>query len=116
MNRREALEAVERSFLRGSCSPCPWASDPDASIARQQQALRDQVMYPAPVRVAREVFEHGAAQSLSSEPVWAIARSGDHWLLCAPRSEVFALAFGCDPVQLHLLGFASGDALAEWLG
>jgi len=47
----------------------------------------------------------------------ALARSGEKWLLYDPRTSNFSVAIGSELKQpLGLLGFASGDALAEWLG
>jgi hypothetical protein len=48
----------------------------------------------------------------------ALARSEDKWLLYDHEKDEFSLAYGevLPGSALSLLGFASDDALAEWLG
>ena len=79
-------------------------------------ALLRHVIAPVPATVVGENFAYGVKESLRNQIVFAIARSEYNWLLYVPALGVFSLAFGEDPEKLTILGFATNDALAEWLG
>ena len=48
--------------------------------------------------------------------MYAIAGTGEHWLLYDSETRLFSLAQGRPDDRLVLVGFASEDALAEWKG
>ena len=116
MNKAEALAAIQASFNRGSNTPCSWAADQDAYIAQKQSELLELVIEPVVANITEEIYSYGVKQELSCVPVFAIARRADNWLLYAPATDVFSLAYGNSPVAITILGFSSSDALAEWLG
>lgn len=116
MNKAEALAAIQASFKRGSNTPCSWAPDRDAYIAQQQSELLELVIEPVAANITDETYSYGVKQELSSAPVFAIARRADAWLLYAPTTDVFSLAYGDGPADVSILGFSSSDALSEWLG
>ena len=62
--------------------------------------------------VAQQQFGYDAV----ARPYFAIARSGETWLLYSPDTGEFAKAYGKTQDSLGLLGPASSDALAEWVG
>ncbi|WP_293387760.1 hypothetical protein [Nevskia sp.] len=85
-------------------------------MTEQSQKLIDAVVEPVRVSIVEETFSYGVAEKLKRMEVFAVARSENSWLLYAPEAGVFSLAFGLAPDSLRILGFASDDALAEWLG
>lgn len=116
MNRELAMFAIESSLKRGSSTPCTWAPDRDAYISEKSAELLDAVIEPIAVSVTGEAFHYGVKESFENKRVYAIAKSGENWLLYVPELDVFSLAFGETQTQLSILGFATDDALTEWLG
>lgn len=116
MNRESAMRAVRASISRGSCTPCTWRADRDAYISEKSSELLGFVIDPVPVRIASEIYNYGAKEQLAKSALFAIANSSQKWLLYAPDTDQFSLAFGSSPEALEILGFSSNDALAEWLG
>ena len=116
MNRELAVSVIETSLKRGSSTPCTWAPDRDAYISEKSAELLEAVIEPIAVSVTGETFHYGVKERFQNRRVYAIAKSGTNWLLYVPELEVFSLAFGETPTQLSILGFATDDALAEWLG
>jgi len=118
MDPSSVLAALEASLARPSSTPCTWREDRDAYIDEQKQSLRASLIEPAIVTaIASDRAQENAAQGSEEQTYIAVARSEDTWLLYSPHSGEFAKAFGPSGKQtLSLLGFASNDALAEWLG
>jgi hypothetical protein len=119
MNRIEALAAVEASFAMPSATPCTWREDRDAYIAEEKAKLLACLIEPVEVQaVATDWAQQYCGQTNETKSMIAVARRENSWLLFEPNKGVFALAFGTSTQlePLSLLGFASTDALAEWLG
>ena len=118
MNSSSVFAALEASLARQSATPCTWREDRDVYIDEQKQALRASLIEPVAVTAtASDWAQKHAACDNEERSYVAVARSGDTWLLYAPHSGEFAKAFGPGgKAPLSLLGFASTDALAEWLG
>lgn len=116
MNRALAVSVIEASLKRGSSTPCTWAADRDTYISERSTELLGAVINPISVAVTGEAFHYGVKERFENRRVYAIAQAETKWLLYVPELEVFSLAFGETPTQLSILGFATDDALAEWLG
>lgn len=116
MNKSEASDAIHASLERGSSTPATWTADRDEYIKEKSLELEACVIDPVRVRITGETFRYGAHTRLNDVEVFAIARRGEDWLLFAPVLRTFSLAFGSNEQDLSILGFASTDALAEWLG
>jgi hypothetical protein len=119
MSTHPALLALEASLAAGSSTPCTWRADRDTYIQEQSQALRQAIIEPHPVRAIASAWaqQHCGATAQVVELV-AVARAGENWLLFNQQTGEFSLACatGSNTQPLSLLGFASKDALAEWLG
>ena len=118
MDPSSVLTALESSLARPSSTPCTWSDNRDAYIEEQKQSLRASLIKPISVAAIASEWAQKYAQSDAQERQYiAVARSEDTWLLYEPNSGEFAKAFGSGGKEpLSLLGFASDDALAEWLG
>ena len=117
MDRSSATEKLSTAFSQPTSTPCTWRDDRNTYIAEMQEQLYACQIDPIRVVAAADIvaqqnFGHdGVARSY-----FAIARSGETWLLYSQDTGEFAKAFGKTPDALGLLGPASPDALAEWLG
>jgi hypothetical protein len=116
MNREEARLAIERSLAKESATPTLGPDDRATYIRIKADELRDALIEPRPACIVSESFEYGAKEDFEQTKLFAIAHQGENWLVYSPERDVFSLAFGIDPMALSMLGFASDDALAEWLG
>lgn len=116
MNRADARIAIERSLAKESATPTPGTDNRDAYIREKARELRVALIEPVSVRIVGESFEYGAKRDLEQTALFAVAHQGRNWLVYSPERDLFSLAFGTDPMELSILGFASDDALAEWLG
>ena len=117
MDRSSVVQKLNESFARPTATPCTWRDDRDTYIAEIQAQLRASQIDPVPVSAAADIvaqqhFGHDAVV----RPYFAIAHSGETWLLYSQDTGEFAKAFGKSPDNLALLGPSSPDALAEWLG
>ena len=117
MDRLSATEKLKEAFTQPTSTPCTWREDRDAYLAEMQEDLLASQIDPIAVVAAADIvaqqhFGHTAA----ARPYFAIARSGETWLLYSQDTGEFAKAFGKSPDALGLFGPASQDALAEWLG
>jgi len=119
MTTHPALLALETSLSAGSSTPCTWRADRDVYIQEQSQALREAMVEPHSVRAVASAWaqQHCGATAQIIEFI-AVAHLGENWLLFNERTGEFSLAYATGPTTepLSLLGFASKDALAEWLG
>ena len=119
MSTHPALLALEASLAAGSSTPCTWRDDRDVYIQEQSQALRKATVEPHLVRAVASAWaqQHCGATAQVVELV-AVAHSDENWLLFNELTGEFSLAYTTGPAMqpLSLLGFASKDALAEWLG
>ena len=117
MNRSSATQKLNEAFARPTVTPCTWRDDRDCYIAEMQEQLRVSQIDPVPVSAAADIVaqKHFGHDGIA-RPYLAIARSGETWLLYSQDTGEFAKAFGQSPDSLALLGPASPDALAEWLG
>lgn len=117
MDRLLATARLNEAFARTTATPCTWRRDRDAYISEMQEHLLASQIDPLPVVAIGDIV---AQQNFGSDGVarsyFAIARDGETWLLYSPSTGHFAKAFGACRESLALLGFASHDALAEWLG
>jgi hypothetical protein len=111
----EALAAVRASLARGSSTPA-LRQPRETYIAEEARRLESALIPPVQATVVAETFHYGLLQQLSAESLFAIARRDQYWLLYRPNKQAFSLAFGPSADNLTVLGFSSGDALAEWLG
>ncbi|MFC3531760.1 hypothetical protein ACFOLG_06130 [Vogesella facilis] len=116
MNKDQAFIVLNTSFSRGSATWCAPGCDRTAYLAEKSQQLLACVIDPREVTIQGEMFHYGIQQQLNQTPLYAIAQYGENWLLYSPGQHVFSLAFGVSTAKLTVLGFASDDALAEWLG
>jgi hypothetical protein len=116
MNKALAIEALNASIARGCNTPCSWAPDRDTYISEKFSELLGFVIDPVEVQDLQENYNYGIKDQLSGGPVFAIASSNGNWLLYSPTLDLFAVAQGDKSNNLTLLGFASNDALTEWLG
>jgi hypothetical protein len=120
MTAHPALLALEKSLQGETSTPCTWRADREVYIREEAEALRQRVI-DAPYEVqavASDWAQQFCGQSGTVKTMFAVANSADQWLLYDPASDAFAKAFGKQGQSepLSLLGFASADALAEWLG
>ncbi len=98
-------------------SPVPKGVDEDIYIANAIEELCSILIDPVQVKIKDALFEKDSNyDEFKSKTIWAIARRENNWLLLSEEKEGFALAFGDDHKSLTMHGFASSDALAEWLG
>ena len=116
MERQTALKAIEDSLARGSGTPCTWRDDRDVYIEEQSDRLKSSIIDPVLVKVSDSEFVSQSTSELQGRDLFAIANSDNDWLIFAPESSEFALAFGASSSNLVFCGFYSSDALAEWLG
>ena len=116
MNKQEAREVIEDSLSRGSGTPVTWTKDRDAYIAKASSGLLSSLIDPVPVRIVDETYKYDVKMQMEASEIFAIARRDDDWLLYSPARRIFSRAFGPNEDRLSILGFASPDALAEWLG
>ena len=120
MNNHPALLALEKALTAESSTPCTWREDRENYIREQTQELREySIESPYAVQaVASEWAQQYCEASGDTTELIAVTRRDETWLLFNPATEEFAKAFGKENQSepLSLLGFASGDALAEWLG
>ena len=117
MDRSLATQKLNEAFARPTATPCTWRDDRDSYISEMQEQLRASQIDPIPVSaaadtVAQQHFGHDGVV----RPYYAIAHSGETWLLYSQDTGEFAKAFGKSPESLALLGPTSPDALVEWLG
>jgi hypothetical protein len=122
MNAYSAIQALEDSLTGNSGTPTLGGPDRATYLAERRAELRACVIQPTPVLA----FAGEWAQKycgLSSEPysMLAVAYSPNkvgQCLLYNPETQLFSLAYGHidDPKGLDLIGYASNDALAMWLG
>ena len=117
MDRLSATEMLSRALSQPTSTPCGWRDDRDTYIAEMKKQLYACQIDPVQVVAAADIvaqqnFGHDAV----TRPYFAIARSGETWLLYSQDTGEFAKAYGKAPDSLGLLGPASSDALAEWLG
>jgi hypothetical protein len=120
MTDHPATHALEESLAGETSTPCTWRPDRENYLAEQSSRLREAVLN-APITVtavASDWAQQYCGQSNEVRHFVAVARTDDTWLLFDPKTAEFAKAFGASdqPEPLSLLGFASRDALAEWLG
>lgn len=116
MNRADASIAIERSLNKESSTPTLGTDDRDAYIREKASELRKALIEPVSVGIVGESYEYGAKKDLEQTALFGVARQGSNWLVYSPELDLFSLAFGTDAMELSILGFASDDALAEWLG
>ena len=117
MDRLSATEKLNDAFAQPTSTPCTWRDDRDTYISEMREQLLSSQIDPIAVIatadiIAQQHFGHDAV----ARSYFAIARSGETWLLYSQDTGEFAKAFGRSPNALGLLGPASQDALAEWLG
>ena len=112
----QARQAIEASLARGSGTPSAGRSDRDAYLAERSQELLAALIDPVKASVERRSYDYEHKGIAEYEEAFAIAQSGESWLLYLPAGAQFALAFGKQASSLSALGFSSTDALAEWLG
>jgi len=116
MDREIARKAIEQSLARGSFTPCTWREDRDVYIDEKSTFLRESLIDPITVTPKKSNFPSERTSELNKFELYAVARSGNSWLVFEPTKSVFALAFGKSSHQLTFHGFFSTDVLAEWLG
>ncbi|WP_157725058.1 hypothetical protein [Vogesella sp. LIG4] len=116
MNKDQAFAVLNASFACGSDTWVAPEHDRATYIANKSQQLLGCVIDPVKVTIQGEMFHYGVHEKLSQSQLRAIAHQDGRWLIYSPDQDVFALGFGESATRLTVLGFASGDALAEWLG
>jgi hypothetical protein len=119
MDRARANALLRQSFAGPCATPSGWREDREAYLAEQRAALEASQIEPVLVRAVAcdwaQRFVEGSDSAVRS--FYGIARVEDTWLLYSEETGLFAKAWGPEPSEpLSLLGFASADALAEWLG
>ncbi|MCV2219153.1 hypothetical protein [Thauera sp. Sel9] len=122
MSSNVAIQALEASLAGDSATPNMGASDRETYLQEQRTHLRKYIIEPVPV----VAYANSWAQQycgLGSGPysMIAVAYCNDkvgQCLLYNPETGLFSLAYGHidDPNGVGLVGYASNDALAEWLG
>ena len=117
MDRSSATQMLNEAFSLPTTTPCTWRNDRDSYIAEKQEELRASQIDPVAVSAAADIIaQQHFGHDGKARPYVAIARSGETWLLYSQETREFAKAFGKTADGLALLGPASPDALAEWLG
>ncbi|WP_198411332.1 hypothetical protein [Marinimicrobium alkaliphilum] len=116
MNREQAKQKVEASLALGCHTAAPWVEDREAYIAEKAADLIACIIQPVSATVVAASYPEYSFAEYHESKVWAIAKSGDNWLLTLDGKPDFALGFGSDPASIEMLGFSSADALGEWLG
>ena len=119
MSNVSAIQALKDSLALPSGTPCTWREDRDVYIAEQTAALLERVIEPVAVQAVASAWaqKYVSDTDVAARSFIAVARHEDKWLLFDTESGMFSLAHGTEEsMPLGLLGFASPDALAEWLG
>ncbi|MEQ6289594.1 hypothetical protein ACFPAG_03090 [Vogesella sp. GCM10023246] len=116
MNKVQAFAVLNASLASGSDTWVAPEHDRATYIANKSQQLLGCVIDPVEAAIQGEMFHYGVHEKLSKSMLYAIAHQDGRWLIYSPDQNVFALGFGASATKLTVLGFASGDALAEWLG
>jgi hypothetical protein len=122
MGGSDAIPALEASLAKDSATPSMGAQDREVYLQEQRADLRTCIMEPVLV-VARASAWAQQYCGLNAEPysMFAVAYykgQVGQCLLYNPENGLFSLAYGHidDPAGVELVGYASKDALAEWLG
>ncbi len=117
MNRIQAIEAIKASVAKGSSTPILGDLDRNTYLTDELSKLLASCIEPLPVTVVGETYKYGVYEEISKYHIFAVAQRDNYWwLLFIPEIDKFSLAFGASIDLLTILGFASDDALAEWLG
>lgn len=115
MNRDEAIKRLEHSLATEEARVItPSGKTYEEHIETLAKSLRTSVIEPVRVQVTSTCAAGGDFDTYRSAVVWAIARSGNNWLLTLETQAEFALGFGDDPLSIKMHGFSSSDALGEW--
>ena len=120
MRLATARRLLEESLSKDSCTPNTSQKERSAFLAEERERLRSFAIDPVEVTATpgSMALEHSYLENRVYSLV-AVARHKDRWLLCDPNRGDFLLAWSSgagNAFKLHLLGFRSDDALAEWLG
>lgn len=117
MNQIQAIEAIKVSVAKGSNTPILGNLGKNTYLADELSKLLVCCIDPVPVTVVGETYKYGVYEEISKYHIFAVAQRDNYWwLLFIPEIDKFSLAFGASIDSLTILGFASDDALAEWLG
>ncbi|MCP1604742.1 hypothetical protein [Pseudomonas citronellolis] len=117
MDRSDVIELLKESFAHPTSTPNIGEGGRDEYISKNQEYLIEHAIEPVAVEVyttewTREFTEFTA----DSYEMLCIAKSENDELLYDEKNKTFSLAIRNDKGTLYLVGYASSDALAEWLG
>lgn len=117
MNKSDAITILKESFSHPTSTPHVGAADRDIYIEKSKYFLIEHVVDPLKVEAhtsqwVREFTDFTA----DSYFMTAIAKNENRELLYDENSKTFSLAIRNEQGKLYLVGYASTDALAEWLG
>lgn len=117
MNKELVISILRASFARPQSTPDCGAEDRDAFLKKEQRNLLELVIEPKKITATTSEWarQYGVLRAVDYE-MYAIAGTGEHWLLYDPETRLFSLAEGRLDDRLVLVGWASDDALAEWKG
>jgi hypothetical protein len=117
MNKADAIRILEESFLRPTSTPNIGTENREQYIKENQKYLIEHSIEPVMV----EAFTSQWAKDFTdftneSYQMLCIAKSERRELLYDEDNKTFSLAVRNEKGKLYLVGYASTDALAEWLG
>lgn len=114
MSISEVISLLKESFSHPTSTPNVGREDRERYIRDNQEFLIEHVVEP----VAVEVYttEWTREFTADSYEMLCIAKSENDELLYDEKNKTFSLAIRNDKGTLYLVGYASSDALAEWLG
>lgn len=116
MGKSELLIIVRESRAKGTSSPFVGAPDREAEIDKVLVQLEHCLFDPYLVNVLGAYHPQEQCPFINKEGIYAIAELGNEYLLYSPISNCFAKAWNTNKNEYTILGFSSGDVIAEWRG
>ena len=116
MEKPQVLKTIRESRKRGTCSPFVGAADREAEIDKVLIQLEASLIEPEKAKVVSAHFPQEDRVFLKNQGVFAVAKSGDEYLLHSVAENLFAKAWKSKNQEFTILGFSSSDAIAEWRG
>ncbi|WP_275628386.1 hypothetical protein [Pseudomonas sp. 273] len=117
MNISEVILLLKESFSHPTSTPNVGREDRERYIRDNQECLIEHVVEPVAVEAyTAEWTREFTGFTADSYEMLCIAKSKNEELLYDERNKTFSLAIRNDRGKLYIIGYASSDALAEWLG
>ncbi len=114
MTKNEALQKLKVSLSKGAQIIPPKNVEYEHYLSEITDKLFNCVIEPKVASVTSACYPVYAFKKYKNSKVWAIAHSGNDWLLTIENEEEFALGFGKNVKDIEMLGFSSSDAVHQW--